>query len=88
MLRRCISAMDEIAPFPDRLDTDHFAGDQCMDRLRQLLPKPRGIRHQRVVQSAWRLRPVFYGEFFLPILIAIVSYMWRLEHLNQNWKCR
>lgn len=37
--------------------------------------------------SLWSQVGLFYGEFFLPILIAIVcAYMWRLEHLNQNWK--
>ena len=57
-----LSRMDEIAPFPDRLDTDHYAGDQCMDRLLQLLPKPRGI-NERVVQSVVASRPVLRGIF-------------------------
>lgn len=36
--------------------------------------------------SLWSQVGLFYGEFFFPILIAIVgSYMWRLEHLNKNW---
>lgn len=36
--------------------------------------------------SLWSQVGLFYGEFFLPILIAILcAYMWRLEHLNQNW---
>lgn len=36
--------------------------------------------------SLWTQVSLFYGEFFFPILIAILcSYMWRLEHLNKNW---
>lgn len=36
--------------------------------------------------SLWTQVSLFYGEFFLPILIAICcSYVCRLEHLNQNW---
>ncbi|GIP19191.1 multidrug ABC transporter permease [Paenibacillus montaniterrae] len=36
--------------------------------------------------SLWTQVSLFYGEFFLPILIAICcSYMCRLEHLNRNW---
>lgn len=36
--------------------------------------------------SLWSQVGLFYGEFFLPILIAICcSYICRLEHLNRNW---
>lgn len=36
--------------------------------------------------SLWSQVSLFYGEFFLPILIAICcGYMWRLEHFNKNW---
>lgn len=36
--------------------------------------------------SLWSQVGLFYGEFFFPILIAILcSYLWRLEHLNKNW---
>ena len=36
--------------------------------------------------SLWSQVGLFYGEFFFPILIAILcAYMWRLEHLNKNW---
>ena len=36
--------------------------------------------------SLWTQVSLFYGEFFFPILIAIVAaYMCRLEHLNNNW---
>lgn len=36
--------------------------------------------------SLWSQVGLFYGEFFLPILIAICcAYMWRLEHHNKNW---
>lgn len=36
--------------------------------------------------SLWTQVSLFYGEFFLPILIAICcSYVCRLEHLNRNW---
>ncbi len=36
--------------------------------------------------SLWNQVCIFYGEFFLPILIAICcSYVCRLEHLNRNW---
>ncbi|MEC1720064.1 ABC transporter permease [Schinkia azotoformans] len=36
--------------------------------------------------SLWSQVGLFYGEFFLPILIAIsYAYLWRLEHLNKNW---
>ncbi|MDQ0300378.1 hypothetical protein J2S78_002825 [Salibacterium salarium] len=36
--------------------------------------------------SLWSQVSLFYGEFFLPILIAICcAYICRLEHLNQNW---
>lgn len=36
--------------------------------------------------SYWTQISLFYGEFFLPILIAICcSYIARLEHLNKNW---
>ena len=36
--------------------------------------------------SLWSQVGLFYGELFLPILIAICcAYIWRLEHLNKNW---
>ena len=36
--------------------------------------------------SLWSQVGLFYGEFFLPVLIAILcAYVWRLEHLNKNW---
>ncbi|PYI56989.1 ABC transporter permease [Paenibacillus flagellatus] len=36
--------------------------------------------------SLWTQVSLFYGEFFLPILIAICcSYVCRLDHLNRNW---
>ncbi|KNF09049.1 hypothetical protein CLPU_4c00950 [Gottschalkia purinilytica] len=36
--------------------------------------------------SLWTQVTLFYGEFFLPILIAICcAYICRLEHMNQNW---
>lgn len=36
--------------------------------------------------SLWTQVSLFYGEFFLPILIAICcAYLCRLEHLNKNW---
>lgn len=36
--------------------------------------------------SLWSQISLFYGEFFLPILIAICcSYLCRLEHINRNW---
>ncbi|MCM3342140.1 ABC transporter permease [Paenibacillus sp. MER TA 81-3] len=36
--------------------------------------------------SLWTQASLFYGVFFLPILIAICcSYICRLEHLNRNW---
>ncbi|WP_372631152.1 ABC transporter permease [Cohnella sp.] len=36
--------------------------------------------------SLWTQVSLFYGEFFLPLLIAICcSYICRLEHLNRNW---
>ncbi|MHA7967436.1 ABC transporter permease [Paenibacillus sp. CAU 1782] len=36
--------------------------------------------------SLWTQVSLFYGEFFLPILIAICcSYLSRLEHGNRNW---
>lgn len=36
--------------------------------------------------SLWTQVSLFYGEFFLPILIAICcSYICRLEHQNRNW---
>lgn len=36
--------------------------------------------------SLWTQVSLFYGEFFLPILIAICcAYVCRLEHLNRNW---
>ncbi|GAA0180046.1 ABC transporter permease [Clostridium sediminicola] len=36
--------------------------------------------------SLWTQVSLFYGEFFLPILIAICcSYVCRLEHMNKNW---
>ncbi|MCR8980893.1 ABC transporter permease [Brevibacillus laterosporus] len=46
--------------------------------------------NQSVLQNGWYSLWIqvnlFYGEFFLPILIAICcSYVCRLEHLNRNW---
>ncbi|WP_061087257.1 ABC transporter permease [Heyndrickxia coagulans] len=36
--------------------------------------------------SLWTQVSLFYGEFFLPILIAICcAYVCRLEHQNRNW---
>ncbi|MBE9916937.1 ABC transporter permease subunit [Paenibacillus donghaensis] len=36
--------------------------------------------------SLWTQVGLFYGEFFLPILIAICcAYVCRLEHANRNW---
>ncbi|MFJ8514543.1 ABC transporter permease [Lysinibacillus xylanilyticus] len=36
--------------------------------------------------SLWNQICIFYGEFFLPILIAICcSFVCRMEHLNRNW---
>lgn len=36
--------------------------------------------------SLWTQVSLFYGEFFLPVLIAICcAYVCRLEHLNKNW---
>lgn len=36
--------------------------------------------------SLWSQVSLFYGEFFLPVLIAILcSYVWRLEHQGKNW---
>lgn len=36
--------------------------------------------------SLWTQASLFYGEFFLPILIAICcAYLARLEHSNRNW---
>ncbi|WP_232698533.1 ABC transporter permease [Brevibacillus daliensis] len=36
--------------------------------------------------SLWVQISLFYGEFFLPLLIAICcAYVCRLEHLNRNW---
>ncbi|MEJ8544729.1 ABC transporter permease [Brevibacillus borstelensis] len=36
--------------------------------------------------SLWTQASLFYGEFFLPVLIAICcAYICRLEHLNKNW---
>lgn len=36
--------------------------------------------------SLWTQVSLFYGEFFLPILIAICcAYISRLEHINKNW---
>lgn len=36
--------------------------------------------------SLWTQASLFYGEFFLPVLIAICcAYVCRLEHLNKNW---
>ncbi|QIB26864.1 ABC transporter permease [Caloranaerobacter azorensis] len=36
--------------------------------------------------SLWTQVSLFYGEFFLPILIAICcAYICRLEHMNKNW---
>ncbi|WP_291563972.1 MULTISPECIES: ABC transporter permease [unclassified Clostridium] len=36
--------------------------------------------------SLWTQVSLFYGEFFLPILISILcAYVCRLEHMNKNW---
>lgn len=36
--------------------------------------------------SLWTQVSLFYGEFFLPILIAICcAYICRFEHMNKNW---
>lgn len=36
--------------------------------------------------SLWTQVSLFYGEFFLPVLIAICcAYVCRLEHMNKNW---
>ncbi|GGG88521.1 ABC transporter permease [Paenibacillus radicis (ex Gao et al. 2016)] len=36
--------------------------------------------------SLWTQVSLFYGQFFLPVLIAICSaYVCRLEHMNRNW---
>jgi hypothetical protein len=36
--------------------------------------------------SLWTQVSLFYGEFFLPIFVAIVcAWVCRLEHLNRNW---
>ncbi|RXZ80910.1 multidrug ABC transporter permease [Paenibacillaceae bacterium] len=36
--------------------------------------------------SLWTQASLFYGEFFLPILVAICcAFVCRLEHLNRNW---
>ncbi|NQX70667.1 ABC transporter permease [Paenibacillus alba] len=36
--------------------------------------------------SLWTQVSLFYGEFFLPVLIAICcAYVCRLEHMNNNW---
>lgn len=36
--------------------------------------------------SLWTQVSLFYGNLFLPILIAIAcAYEWRLEHTNHNW---
>lgn len=36
--------------------------------------------------SLWTQVSLFYGEFFLPVLIAICcAYLCRLEHVNRNW---
>lgn len=36
--------------------------------------------------SLWTQVSLFYGEFFLPVLIAICcAYACRLEHMNRNW---
>ena len=38
-----------------------------------------------VWQQLWLQTGLFYGYFFFPILIAIcASYLWRLEHTNDN----
>ncbi|WP_240419373.1 ABC transporter permease [Paenibacillus periandrae] len=45
----------------------------------------RGVLHNGWY-SLWTQVILFYGEFFLPILIAICcAYVCRLEHLNRNW---
>ena len=41
---------------------------------------------QKEWYSLWSQVSLFYGEFFLPILIAIcAAYIWRLEHFHHNW---
>lgn len=36
--------------------------------------------------SLWTQVSLFYGEFFLPVFIAICcAYVCRLEHMNRNW---
>ncbi len=41
---------------------------------------------QKEWYSLWSQVGLFYGEFFLPILIGICcAYLCRLEHLNRNW---
>lgn len=36
--------------------------------------------------SLWTQVSLFYGEFFLPVLIAICcAYICRIEHMNKNW---
>lgn len=36
--------------------------------------------------SLWTQVSLFYGEFFLPVLIAICcAYVCRIEHINKNW---
>src|SRR5690606_30349209 len=37
--------------------------------------------------SLWSQVSLFYGEFFLPVLIAIAcSHLCRLEHANKSWR--
>lgn len=37
--------------------------------------------------SLWSQAGLFYGQFFLPVLIAILcAHLCRLEHLNKNWR--
>ncbi|MEK8131883.1 ABC transporter permease [Paenibacillus filicis] len=48
------------------------------------------VINQAVLQngwySLWTQVSLFYGEFFLPVLIAICcAYVCRLEHMNHNW---
>lgn len=41
---------------------------------------------QKEWYSLWSQVSLFYGELFLPLLIAICcSYIWRIEHFNKNW---
>jgi len=41
---------------------------------------------QKEWYSLWSQVSLFYGEFFLPVLIAIAcSHLCRLEHANRNW---